>query len=163
MKSTDKILIGIVIGIIMLIIVALIVTLTQPDPTYQSEDTPKGVAHNYLLALQKEEYDRAYIYLSPTIKSYPTSLDEFTDQIRNDAWRFRLSTNSTLSVESAKINGDRATVTVQESSFRSGDLFNNTQSSRSFDMELILANEEWKIFDSVYYFAWCWNQTQGCK
>ena len=54
MKTTDKILIGIVAGIILLIIVALVVTLSRPEPTYQPEDTPEGIAHNYLLALQKE-------------------------------------------------------------------------------------------------------------
>ena len=54
MKSTDKVLIAIVAGIILLIIVAFVVALAKPEPTYQAEDTPEGVAYNYLLALQRK-------------------------------------------------------------------------------------------------------------
>lgn len=64
MKNTDKMLIAIVIGIVLLVVIALAITLTRPEPTYQAEDNPEGITHNYLLALQKKDYERAYVLLS---------------------------------------------------------------------------------------------------
>ncbi len=163
MKSTDKVLIAIVAGIVLLIVVALVVTLTRPEPIYQAEDTPEGVAHNYLLALQKEEYGRAYGYLASTLKGYPVSTEEFTEHVQDNSWRFRLNTDTTLSVESTKITGSRATVKVRESRFRGGDLFDSGQSTYVFEMELKLEDDAWRIVDSDYYFARCWEREEGCK
>jgi len=162
MKSTDKVLMGIVVGIVLLIVVAFGVTLARPEPTYQSEDTPEGIAHNYLLALQKEEYQRAYSYLSPRIKGYPTSLEKFIKHVHNNSWRFRLNTETTLSVESAKTTRSNATVTVRETRFQGGDLFDSGQSSNVFNMDLHLDNGKWKIVHSDYYFAWCWGYLESC-
>jgi len=162
MKSTDKFLIGIVIGIVLLVVAAFVVTLTRPEPTYQAEDTPKGVAHNYLLALQKEDHQRAYGYLSPTLKGYPASAERFAENVEDSSWRFRLDTDTTLAVESARVTGNRAVVEVRESRFRGGDLFDSGQSTTVFEMELQL-EDEWKIADSDYYFAWCWKRDDGCR
>jgi hypothetical protein len=161
MKTTDKVLIGIVVGIVLLIVVALALTLTQP--TYQAENTPKGVAHDYLLALQKEEYERAYGYLSPALEGYPASVEEFVEHIHDYPSRFRLGTDTTLSVGLARITGNSATVTVRKSRFRGGDLFDSRQSTSVFKMELDLKDSEWKIVDSSGYFARCWNQEKGCE
>ncbi len=163
MKSTDKFLIGIVAGIVLLIVVALVVTLTRPEPRYQVEDTPEGVAHNYLLALQKEEYERAYGYLSPTLKGYPASPDKFAEHVQDDSRRFRLDTDTTLSIKSTTVTGSRATVTVCESRFHGGDLFDSSQYTYVFEMELGLEDDGWKIVDSDYYFARCWEREEGCK
>jgi len=46
MKITDKFLIGSVAGVILLVSVAFAVAFLRPKPTYQSDDTPEGVAHN---------------------------------------------------------------------------------------------------------------------
>lgn len=163
MKSTDKFLIGIVAAIVLLIIVALAVTLSQPEPTYQAEDTPEGAAHNYLMALNREEYDRAYGYLSPVLSGYPASAVKFAEDVQDYAWSFRLNTDNTLLVESAKITGSQGIVRVRESYFRGGDLFDSSQSTRVFEVELRLEDDEWKIVDSDYYFAWCWKHEEGCK
>ena len=164
MKSADKVLIGIVAGIILLIIVAFVVALVKPEPVYQAENTPEGVAYNYLLALKKEEYGRAYRYLSPQIKGYPASVEIFIKYIHNDSWRFRLNSNeTTLSVESTKVTGSNATVTMRETRFRGSDLFDSGQSITTFDMELRLESGKWEIVDSDYYFAWCWRYMDTCK
>lgn len=162
MKTTDKVLIGIVAGIILLIILALVMTLSKPAPEYQVDNTPEGVAHNYLLALQKEEYERAYSYLSPKLSGYPPTLDRFTIQVSRNSWSFRLTEGVTLSVESAKITGNTAIVTVHESRFREGDLFDSGQTSNTFNMNLRFENGEWKIYGSPYYFVWCWGYEKGC-
>ena len=163
MKSTDKFLIGIVVAIVLLIITALAVTLSQPEPTYLAEDTPEGVAHNYLMALNKEEYDRAYGYLSPVLAGYPASAGKFAEHVQDYSWSFRLSVDTTLSIESAKIIASKGIVIVRESSFRGGGLFDSGQSTRVFDMELEFKDNEWKIVDADSYFARCWRQKWGCQ
>jgi hypothetical protein len=137
MKSTDRFLIGIVVGIILLVVAAFVVTLTRPEPTYQAED----VAHNYLLALQEEDHQRAYGYLSPTLEGYPVSVERFAENVEDSRWRFRLDADTTLAVESVRVTGNRAVVDVRESRFHG----------------------EWKIVDSDYYFARCWKDSKGCK
>lgn len=163
MKGSDKFLIGIVVGIGLLIIVAFIVTLTRPEPTYQPEDSPEGVAHNYLLALQQEDYQRAYGYLSPQLQHYPPSAEAFTEDIEAETWRFRMDTNTTLAVESVNVTDNRAVVKVRESRFDRGNLFSGGQSSNVFEMELQFEEGQWKIVDSDYYFAWCWTHNDYCK
>jgi len=105
MKSTDKFLLGIVIGIVLLVIVSFVVTLTRPEPTYRAEDLPENVAHNYLLALQKKEYQRAYGYLSQELKNYPRSAERFAENIKDFSRRFDADEEVTLSVESAELTG----------------------------------------------------------
>jgi hypothetical protein len=163
MKSTDKFLIGIVIGIVLLVVAAFVVTLTRPAPTYQAEDTPEGVTHNYLLALQKENYQRAYGYLSPTLKGYPVSAERFAEDVEGFSWVFRLDTDTTLAVESATVTANRAVVKVRESRFNGRRLFDSSQSITIFEIKLQLEDGEWKIVDADYYFAWCWKQSEGCK
>ncbi|MBL7201610.1 MAG: hypothetical protein ISS56_15835 [Anaerolineae bacterium] len=163
MKNTDRFLIGIIAGVVLLVIVAFAITLTRPQPTYQAEDTPEGVAHNYLLALQKKEYGRAYGYLSPAIEGYPPSEIKFVEATMDDRWRFRGDVEVTLAVESVTVTGERAVVQVRESSFRGGNLFDSSQSSILFEMVLRRTDEGWRIFDSEYYFAWCWKTVDGCK
>jgi hypothetical protein len=163
MKNTDRFLIGIVVGIVVLVIVAFVVTLMRSEPAYQPEDTPKGVAHNYLLALQKEEYERAYGYLSPTLDGYPTSVDKFTDAVARYSWKFRFDADTTLAVESSREVGSQTVVRVRESRFEGGNLIGNNQSITMFDVKLKFEQGAWKIVDADYYFARCWKSDQGCR
>ena len=154
MKKSDKILAGIVIGIVLLVGVAFAVALTRPKPDYREEDTPEGVAHNYLLALQQEDYERAYGYLSTSMSDYPLSLRIFTDDIENysDA-----DVNSTTQVDTpATIKGDRATVKVQHTRFYQGGLFSSRSYSSTFDMTLVKEEGKWRIIASDRYWSWRW-------
>ena len=168
MKNADKYLILIVLGVIALIAIAFSVALLRPKPTYQPEDTPEGVANNYLFALQKSDFERAYGYLSPGIKHYPASVEIFIDDIHRDNWRFNLNDNQSPSirVESARINKNRATVTVEKTSFYAGGLLQSSEYKSTFEMRLIQNTKDhnaWKIESSDDYWAWCWNYDDGCK
>ena len=72
---------AIVASIAILVIVTLVLTLRQPAPTYQPENSPTGVAHNYLLALQQKDYERAYGYLSTSLPGYPANSREFEQHV----------------------------------------------------------------------------------
>jgi len=168
MKKTDKLLIGIVAGILLLVLVAFGVALTRPKPTYQAEDKPEGVAFNYLFALQQEDYERAYSYLSPTLKSYPRTVEKFRDQIRDYSWNFRglEDTSTTLAIDSVEVNGRQAYVGIRETQFHEGDLFSSSEYSHVFEMTLRQdENEKWKIVESDSYWVHCWSASTGygCK
>lgn len=168
MKKTDKILLGIVGGIILLVVVAFAVAFSKPKPTYQAEDTPEGVAFNYLFALQQEDYERAYGYLSLTIKGYPSDAEAFADDIRDNSWQFSgvNDSSTTLEVDSVDISGARADVKIRETHFYEGDLFNSGQYTNIFNITLRQAeNGQWKIVKSEGYWLGCWSDPKdyGCK
>ncbi len=166
MKNTDKFLTGIVIGVVLLVGAAFAVALMRPKPVYRSEESPDGVAHNYLLALQQRDYDRAYTLLSPAIKSYPASAEAFAGDIqnKNNSWNFRLDdTSTTLAVDSARITGDQATVTVRETHFNQGGLFDSNQYTNTFEMRVRREDGVWRITGSDAYWAYCWDDPLGCR
>ena len=162
MKGTDKLLMGIVGGVILLVVVAFIVVLSQPEPTYQPEDKPEGVAHNYLLALRQQAYDRAYGYLADGLAGRPDTLQEFTADIDRYSWSFRDDTEVTLGVTSVQATDNRATVTIQETRFYNNGLFDSSQQTSTFTMDLVNEDGTWKITDSDAYWVSCWQQTNGC-
>jgi hypothetical protein len=162
-KSTDKFLIGIVAGIILLVVVALGVALNRPKPTFQADDTPEGVAHNYLLAIQQEDYERAYGYLSPGLTGYPDSVEAFVRNVRDNRWQFGGDAETSLKIKSTAITRQLAVVEVQASRFYRGSLFDSGQSTSEFEMQLQQQDTGWKIIDSTDYFASCWVYDDGCR
>ena len=164
MKGTDKFLIGIVGGIVLLVVVVFIVVLLRPEPEYLDEDTPEGVVHNYLLALQKGEYERALDNLSSSVKHAPKDVNEFVEDIDGCSWRFRgLDRDISLIVVSADIRGERAEVQIKQTVFYSGDVFGSDLYESEFEMTLKQQNDAWKLIDGESYWCSCWNDKSGCK
>lgn len=164
MKGTDKFLVAIVAGIVLLVVVVFLVVLLRPEPEYKAEDTPEGVVHNYLLALQKGDYEKALNYLSSNVRHAPKDVDEFVDDMDGCSWRFRdLDRDSSLIVLSADIRGDRAEVQIKQTVFYSGDVFNSDLSESEFEMTLKQQNGDWKLVDGERYWCSCWNDVSGCK
>ncbi len=163
MKQTDKPLLAIVGGVILLIIAVFVIVLRQPDPTYKPEDSPENIAHNYLLALRKQEYERAYTYLLPTLVSYPRTIGQFIDQIEGNSWRFRLDDDVSLAVESVQLRDGRAEITIQETQFYNRGLFDSYQRNRTFTMKLVQIESSWKISEAENYWNSCWHTTNSCR
>ncbi|NUM47099.1 MAG: hypothetical protein HUU38_20555 [Anaerolineales bacterium] len=164
MKTADKFLIGIVATIILIVVAAFIVTLSRPEETYLAENSPENIVHNYLLALQQENFERAYTYLSAEVPGYPTSAWEFEREVQQNRWRFRLEQDVSVSIEETKIRETYATVQILETRFYGPDLFDSGQSLSTFEMDLRLENGQWKIVDGDAYFSWCWTDLDhyGC-
>lgn len=166
MKRKDTFLIGIVAGIILLVVVAFVVAMMRPEPTFQPETTPEGVAHNYLLALQQRDLVRAYGYLDPGLPGFPSTLDLFTRDLTS--YTGALDTNQSSSsweVLSSTVTNNRASVDVRETYFSQGGLFGSGQYSSTFVMSLVRDDPEanWKLTGADRYWAWCWNETEGCN
>jgi hypothetical protein len=61
----DRFLIGILIGIGLLVVAALMLFfLRRGEAQYTAENTPQGIIQNYVLALQKKDFEKAYGYLA---------------------------------------------------------------------------------------------------
>ncbi len=68
----DRFLVGILLGIVGLVILALAVFFIRPnDLVYGDDSTPQGVVQNYIVAVQKRDYEKAYTYLAD-IENKPT-------------------------------------------------------------------------------------------
>jgi len=165
MKGTDKFLIAIVAGVVLLVSVVLALALLRPNqPSYQPDDTPEGVAHNYLLALQLEDYERAYGYLSPTLPGYPDDAETFERNVRDNRWSFGYHDDDvSLAVEAVNVSGDKAKIVVRKIEFYRGGLFDSGQYSTTFDMTLRRDEGTWKVVDSDRYWANCWESSRGCQ
>lgn len=155
----DKFLIGIVIGIIALVIVAVVAVLlrTPASEEYVADDTPAGVVHNYFLAVQNEDYDRAYSYVSDELESKP-DLDEF---IRN-VDTFAGNAQSSLQIGQTKVNQARAQVDVSITTYRPGGLFDSNSYSQpgTAYLEEAADGSGWRLTEFPYpYWGYEWNES----
>ncbi len=157
MKGTDKFLIGLVVGIVLLVVVAFSVVLLRPKPEYRNDDSPDAVVHNYLLALRRDEYERAYENLSPNLAGYPENIDAFIKDVKHQ-WEFRQNVDAALNVQPAKIVGDTATVEVLETILNIGGLLDIAQYEGQFDMKLRQEGGTWKMFNGDMYWDFSWSR-----
>ena len=161
-QNSNKLLAGIVIGIILLVAAAFLLVLNRPAPEYQSEDSPDGVTHNYLLALQKGDYERAFGYLSPALE-HPADPEAFLQSIEDSAWDFQLNQDVSLTIEStAQISDTKAAVKVHQTTFYNDGLFSGSPNSQTFTMRLENQNGEWKLVDGDLYWSYCWGDNENC-
>jgi hypothetical protein len=163
MKKTDRFLIGITSFIVVLTSIALIVVLRRPAPEYLFDQSPGSIAHNYLLALQRQDYERAYRCLSPTLKNYPPDLPTFKNNLTIYNWRFSFSADEVLSIAATEINGDEATVTVQVTRFEQRGPFESGTETEQFTMSLQREPSGWKLWRAERYWAPCWNSERPCR
>jgi len=161
MKNTDRTLVAIVGGILLLVVVAFVITLTRPKPGYLPEDTPEGVAQNYLLALLERNYARAYGYLSPMLGGYPQTVEQFEYDLDAYTWNCRVlaedSSGVTVSLQSVNTYPASTVVEMLLSEFRVGGVLDSSEYTYTREITLRSVGEKWKIIDSAICFANCWN------
>ena len=149
----DRFLLGILIGIAVVIIAALaLFFLRRSEPVYGPDNTPEGVVHNYVVAIQKGDFNRGLSYLANA-------------QNRPDIIRFRqdlLNLNQNLSgyslqIGDSQINGDSAIIVVTIIQAGSG-LFGGS-SSQLQNATLVREASGWKISAMPYpYWSYDWYQ-----
>ena len=149
----DRFLTGILIGIAVLIVVALTVFFSRKDNlNYVADDTPEGVVQNYVVALHKRDFDKAYGYLAD-LENKPTQ-EQFHQSFLNHSID---PVNAGVEVGKAEIVGSSASVSLnliygQSDPFSSG--YRNTDYA-----QLVLQNGAWKIKQMPNNFwAYDWYQ-----
>lgn len=149
----DRFLIGILIGIGVLVVAALVVFFTRKDNlTYVSDATPEGVVQNYVVALHKRDFDKAYGYLA-NLPNKP-SPDMFRSSFINHTVD---PTNAGLEIGKSEISAKTASVSLgiivgPNDPFSSG--YRNSEYA-----QLVLQDGAWKIKQLPYNFwAYDWYQ-----
>jgi hypothetical protein len=159
MQRHDKFFIIIIIGVVLLIVVALVIMFTSDAAEYVDDSSPEGVAQNFLLALQKEDYSRAYSYLSKTIPDFPNTLSQFKTSIGEQEFTVERRKALVFSVESVELVGStRAEVTFTEIRSSGSGLLSGDQSFGYFSITLLKENDQWKVKECSNYlfFSWKW-------
>ncbi len=151
----DRFLMGILVGIGVLVVLALVVFFTRKDTqTYVADDTPQGVVHNYVVAVLKKDYEKAYSYLAdldhkPTYEVFRAA---FLQKAVNPD-------NSAVDIGEAEVNGEEAYVDVAlvhnpSDPFSTG--YRDVQRAA-----LVKQNGTWKITAMPTYYLWDYSWYQA--
>jgi hypothetical protein len=142
----DRFLIGILVGIGVLVIVALALFFTRQDnQEYVSDATPEGVVQNYVLALYKDDYDKAYAYLAEA--DYKPTYNEFRQAFFN---HFLDPGNAGLEIGETEIIGEEAYVNVYLIYSPSGPFSSGYRNTETAHLER--QGGEWKLLQMPYNF-----------
>ncbi len=149
----DRFLIGILIGIAVLVVVALVIFFIRKDNlNYVSDETPQGVVQNYVVALHKRDFDRAYSYLA-NLSNKPnpeTFRSAFLNHNVDPA-------NAGLEIGKVEISADTASVNLGII-FSPNDPFSSGYQNSDY-AQLVRQNGAWKIKQLPYNFwSYDWYQ-----
>ncbi len=147
----DRFLLVILAGIGVLVLAALgLFYFRQQGQDYGPEDTPEGVLRNYILALENEDYPRAYSYLhqAPNMPDSGQFQKAFLNQ-RVD------TTNAAIQIGEARVNAGVAILPLVIIHPSSGPFSEGYRETVNGQLERNAAGE-WKI-SSLPYPLWEWN------
>lgn len=150
----DRFLVSILVGIVVLVVLALAVFfLRRGSLAYGPDDTPDGVVRNYIVALQKQDYERAYSYMAD-IQDKPT-LARFTQPLAGPQAQEIASTSLEIFAVDLDASGNTAAVQVNMVRGTTG-LFTTNDSLGTQTADLVRQNGAWKIRNLPYPF-WSYN------
>ena len=142
MQSNKLLLVsGIVIGIMVLVAIILVIALSgERQAALLPEDSPEGTVQRYFLALQEEDYTKAYSFITPPEDG----------KMPYDAWRssyYRSSEKSVwkATIGKAKIAGNDATVEVIIDIFRPHGPFSEPVNTNRMNFSLKKDGAKWTI------------------
>ncbi len=148
----DRFLTVILVVIALLVVASLSVFLLRQDSAvYLSEDLPDHIVHNYILAIEKSEYARAYGYLA----------EEENKPDYDDFERFFLFYDRCVGykIGETSISADSAYVemtTMENSGGFFFDRYDYVESAR-----LLRQDGEWKLIQMPYaYWDWGWYEEE---
>ena len=146
----DRFLTGILIGIALLVVASLVAFGLQKDRNaYLPEDGPAAVLHNYIFALQENDYEKAYTYLAE---------DDYKPTYSNFLRDVITSNQDSVQIGDVHIADDTASVSLTYTNMGGGIFFD--QYDYTENATLVLQDGEWKVFQMSYaYWYWDWYQT----
>ncbi len=148
----DRFLTGILAGIAILIVLSLaLFFLRSGDTGYVDGSDPEAVLHNYVVALENEDYERAYSYVA--ISANTPSYSEFRVSLSANR---RPDQGNGLEIDKAQIDGDEAVVPITVVSVSGGPLANTYRSSQI--ATLMRQEGSWKITSMAYqWWDYSWS------
>jgi hypothetical protein len=150
----DRFLTGILIGIAVLIVAALVVFFSRKDNlNYVSEEAPAGVVQNYVVAVHKRDFERAYGYLAD-LQNKP-SAEVFRQAFLNHEID---PTNAGLEIGSTELSGDSATVSLGLI-YSPNDPFSSGYRNADY-AQLVRQNGAWKLKQLPSNTFWSYNWYQ---
>ena len=154
----DRFLTGILIGIAVIVVVALAVFLTRKDNLdYVNDDTPEGAIQNYIVALHKRNFEKAYGYLAdlPNKPAYSKFQEAFLNHSIDPS-------NTGVEIGTTEITGNTATVSLGMI-YSPNDPFSSGYRNAEFAL-LVKQEGLWKIKQLPYNFwNWDWYQPETQK
>lgn len=144
----DRFLLIILAGVGLLTISAIAVFfIRQNSQAYGPEDTPDGVLRNYVLAINQEDYAKAYGYLQDT--EIKPDFEKFEQRLRARTGSIQQTAFKIISVD---VTEHEATIEVVLT--REGyDLFDSRYSSNR-TVILVLQDGAWKLNKIPYPFGY---------
>jgi hypothetical protein len=148
----DRFLIAILAGIVVLVVAAFVLFFArQANLNYVNDDNPAGVLQNYVLALHKGDYQKAYNYLASS-KDKPA----FEDFRRPFMMKETDISQADIQVGTVNLVEDEATVELLTAHFGDSPFSSYRNSERA-----TLKKEQgfWKIREMPYpYWQYNWYQ-----
>lgn len=145
----SKIWLGAAVTVLMALVVGAVVVglvTTRGGVELLSADSPEGAVQRYLLALEKEDYEEAYQYLSSEIRlrCSPEGL------ARNNYWR--VSEGDSVTLDKTEKFDDHALVKATVTTFDSGAPLGGSEYSYDRTYELKLESGQWRLAGPAW---WC--------
>ena len=142
MKSSSRwlLIFGVAVSVLVVVTVALVL-FTRDSASLLPEDTPQGTTQRFLMAVQDEDFQKAYSYLSLYEQEKEMPYDGW---VNNPMFRSSQSTwKATLS--DTRLTGDEATVEVNIDVFRPGGPFEDPVRRHLVFFQLKKVDNSWFI------------------
>jgi hypothetical protein len=147
----DRFLIGILVGIGVLVGTALILFfIRQGQVNYGDDSTPAGALQNYFIAIQKRDYQRAYLALAD--EPGKPSLSQFQEPFLS--YQQDGVAGSAVEINQTLLDQQNQTATVQVTILNSTrDIF-GTAIRRTDAATLVYQNGAWKVLTAPYPYGY---------
>lgn len=149
----DRFLTYILIGIGILVLIALGLFFTRGDTamTYGADDTPEGVVHNYIVAVFRADYEKAYSYLAD--KPAKPTLEQFRQSFLQN---YVNPDNVGVDFGATQLNGPDHAVVTLNIQYGNNDPFSSGYRNEEL-ASLVKQNGIWKLEQMPFYFwAYDW-------
>lgn len=142
MNRSNKVLIGILIGIGLIVLAGFMIAVQWQEPQYRPGESAEDVVYNYLLAVQKEDYQRAYGYLDPYAKDFPSriSFEQY-----NYKWMPSNRGRGSFEIEIIEQDALAAKAVVHIVNTYGGSFFDTDYSSSDYRIEMRKVRGNWRL------------------
>ena len=149
--SSGRWLAGISISVVVLAIVAVIVTLVagSGDPKPLPSGSPEAAVQDFILAVDKGDYNTAYAMLHPDVQDYcsPTDFASNLTNQRDNSLRISLKSVDTIAGQTH--------VTVDITNFYGSPPFDYSESTYPAMFVVEQVDGTWMIQEAPYQFSGC--------